>query len=381
MESRERVIRTLEHRHPDRLPMMDSLWEDTITRWHGEGLPREAMSSDVFHEAIGGISDYFGFDVDYMSLDASPRLDQKLISDDGEYVVYQDRFGYTVKKSKGKSRTMHFMDHATQDRAAWERLKERYVLDPNDTARIDRASYFMHMDEYPTWSEAKQIYDRVHQRGRYVLFNAYGPWEATWRHRGFTELLIDVADDPEFVTDMAETYMHLLIAVLRRCLEEDIRPDGVFMIEDLAYTRGMLLSPRSWRRIFKPLVHELGQFLQENGIAFWMHCCGNAEPVFRDLIECGLCVIQPLEAKAGLDVRQLRAKYGNRLTFCGNIDVINMAGGTDKEVEEEIRTKITPFLEDGGGYIYHSDHSVPPEVSFDRYKLVLELVRKYGTIS
>ncbi len=379
MDSRERVIRTLNREHPDRVPMTDAFWEDTLTGWYDEGLSREAVSNDVFSEAVGGIPEYFGFDFDYISLDASPRLEQKLLSDDGEYVIYQDRFGYTVKKSKGKSRTMDFMDHVTKDKDAWDQIKERFVLDLDGTARVDQASYFMHMDPYPTWAEAKGIFDGIQQRGRYVLGNAYGPWESTWRHRGFTELLMDLVTDPDFVIEMASTYMDLLIAVLQRCLDEGIKPDGVFMIEDLAYTKGMLMSPRTWRQIFKPLIRQLGQFLSANGIDFWMHCCGNAEAVFGDLIDCGLQVIQPLEAKSGLDVRELRKTYGDRLTFWGNIDVINMANGTDEEIEEEIRTKITPFVAGGGGYIYHSDHSVPPEVSYERYQLVLELVRKYGT--
>jgi uroporphyrinogen decarboxylase len=271
------------------------------------------------------------------------------------------------------------MDHVTKDAPAWEEVKRRLVLNPNDTARIDTDSYFMHMDPYPSWAEARQKFETVRTRERYLLFLCYGAYEATWRHRGFTQLLIDLAKEPGFVIEMAETYMNLLIAVLQRCLDEGMKPDGFYMIEDLAYTKGMLMSPRTWRHIFKPLVRRLGQFLHDNSIAFWMHCCGNAEAVFADLIECGLQVIQPLEAKSGLDVRQLRHTYGDQLTFWGNIDVINMAQGTDQEVEKEIRTKITPFKQAGGGYIYHSDHSVPPEVSFDRYRLVLDLVRKYGT--
>ena len=121
--------------------------------------------------------------------------------------------------------------------------------------------------------------------------------------------------------------------------------------------------------------------MQENGIAFWMHCCGNAEPVFEDLIACGVEVMQPLEAKSGLDVRELRKQYGERLTFWGNINVITMADGSDEEIEAEIRTKVTPFREAGGGYIYHSDHSVPPTVSLERFKRVLDWVKKYSASS
>ena len=377
MNSRERVVRTLTFEHPDRVPMSDALWEDTVTRWYGEGLPRDAISEDVF-QGSGGIAGYFGFDIDHVSIDASPRLPQQLLSDDGEYVTYRDRYGYTVRKARGKSRTMQFSDHVTVDHAAWDQLRKRFVLHPGDTARVDTSSYFMHMDPYPTWAEARLKFERVRARERYVLADAYGPWEATWRHRGFEALLTDVALDPGFVADMAGAYTDLLLDTLRRCLAEGIRPDGLFMVEDLGYTRGMLISPSAWRRIFKPLVGRIGDFLRANSLAFWMHCCGNAEAVFDDLIECGLQVIQPLEAKSGLDVRTLRAKYGRRLCYWGNIDVINMADGADAEVAAEIRGKIMPFIEEGGGYIYHSDHSVPPEVSYHRYCYVLDLVRRCG---
>ena len=375
MNSRERVIRTVERSGPDRVPMGDAFWEDTMTRWRGEGMGAETT------DQVRGLSltEYFGFDFDYMSVDASPRMPQEIISRDDDYITYRDRYGYTVKKSIGKSRTMHFFDHVTRDRAAWEEIKKRFALDGDVTARIDDVSYFMHMGPYPTWEEARGKYERIRRRDRYLLFDTYGAYEATWRHRGFDRLLMDMAEDPDFVADMANTFMDLLLQILGRCLDLGMKPDGVFMVDDLAYTAGMLMSPRTWRRIFKPAARKLGDFLRDNGIHYWMHCCGNAEAIFEDLIECGLQVIQPLEAKSGLDVRKLRETYSARLTFWGNIDVINMANGTDAEIEEEIRTKIAPFIADGGGYIYHSDHSVPPEVSLERYRLVLDLVRKYGT--
>jgi len=46
-------------------------------------------------------------------------------------------------------------------------------------------------------------------------------------------------------------------------------------------------------------------------------------------------------------------------------------------IEREIATKI-PAAKEGGGYIFHSDHSVPDNVSFAQYQRVMELVKKYG---
>jgi uroporphyrinogen decarboxylase len=325
------------------------------------------------------LADYFGFDIDSMSIDASPRFEQRLISEDDDFMVVQDRVGYTIRKAKGKSRTFEVLEHMTHDRASWERVKERFVIGALDSARIDDASYFLHMDEYPSWAGAREKYEKLRRQDRYLLFAGYGGYEFTWRHRGYEELLMETASDPDFVAEMTGAYMDFLITVLQRCLDEGMKPDGFFLVEDVACTRGMLFSPRSWREILKPHMYALGQFLHNHGIAFWMHCCGNAEAIFDDLIECGLDVIQPLEAKSGLDVRKLRPVYGDRLTFYGNIDVRVMADGTDEEMAEEIRSKLAPFKADGGGYIYHSDHSVPPEVSLDRFRLALDLVRRYGT--
>jgi uroporphyrinogen decarboxylase len=94
-------------------------------------------------------------------------------------------------------------------------------------------------------------------------------------------------------------------------------------------------------------------------------------------LDAGFCALNPLEAKAGLDVRRLKAEYGDRLVLYGNIDVRALSG-TRSEIEREIRDKVTAAKE-GGGYIYHSDHSVPNSVSFENYAYAIDLVRRYGS--
>ena len=73
---------------------------------------------------------------------------------------------------------------------------------------------------------------------------------------------------------------------------------------------------------------------------------------------------------------ELKREYGSKLVFMGNIDFDRIARG-EREAEEEIRLKVGRGKA-GGGYIYHSDHSVPPTVSLERYKWVLDRVRHYG---
>ena len=75
-------------------------------------------------------------------------------------------------------------------------------------------------------------------------------------------------------------------------------------------------------------------------------------------IEDGLTCLQPVEVKAGMDLIELKKNFGQRLAFMGGIDVRAMADKNHSVIEDETRRKIS-FAKKGGGYIYHSDHSIP----------------------
>ncbi len=364
MDSRTRVRHAIERKPLDRVPRCDSFWEDTLAAWREQGMPDASPD------------DYFDWDMRMMYIDASMRAEQKIIEANDAFITFQDRAGYTARKFRGKSRALEWIDHATKDRVTWDELKDRFRFDPSDSARIDTASYFNHMDAYPTWPEAKSLFDELRRTDKYIVFVVYGPWEGTWRHRGYTELLMDMAIDPEWVHEMAEAQTDLVLATLEHGIDLGIAPDAVWLTDDLACTRGMLFSPDMWRDVFKPLYRRLGDVLSARDISFWLHCCGNCEPVIGDLIETGLEVLQPLQARAGLDIRTLKDKYGKDLTLWGNIDVTKLSGPAEA-CEAEVRDKLETGKR-GGGYMYHSDHSIPPEVTFDRYRWIMELVDRYG---
>jgi uroporphyrinogen-III decarboxylase len=77
------------------------------------------------------------------------------------------------------------------------------------------------------------------------------------------------------------------------------------------------------------------------------------------------------------DVRKLKKEYGKDIAFFGNINMDILARGITREIEEEVVSKIMAAKEEGG-YIFHSDHSVPPTVSFDTYRMVVDLARTHG---
>jgi uroporphyrinogen-III decarboxylase len=110
---------------------------------------------------------------------------------------------------------------------------------------------------------------------------------------------------------------------------------------------------------------------------FIFHTDGDVNRVLDLYLAAGFDCLQPLEAKAGMDVRTLAPRYGDRLSLWGNINVMVMGSNDREQIEEEVRTK----LEAGKachGYLYHSDHSVPPQTSWQTYLFIIELLDRYG---
>jgi uroporphyrinogen decarboxylase len=108
-----------------------------------------------------------------------------------------------------------------------------------------------------------------------------------------------------------------------------------------------------------------------------LHCCGNVKELIPYFIEEGIDCLQPIEVKANMDLVELKKEFGDEMAYMGGIDVRLMNLDDSKLLEKEIREKVS-VAKVGGGYIYHSDHSVPNTVSFYQYKRVMNLVNKYG---
>jgi uroporphyrinogen decarboxylase len=383
MTGRERILRVLAHKEVDIVPKYDSFWEDTIIRYHSEGLPENpgkdynkiVLNSGT--KTIGNpIGDYFGYDIDVFSMDNSMRVTPRLVEYREEYSIIADRCGYIAKKFNNRASSMDFIEHVNPDESTWQKFKDRFILDVSDSSRIDNEHFFLRTNEVPAWSEVKRIFDEYRKREKFLLFSAYGPYEGTWRHHGYTQTLMDLMCEKSLMHEMFEKITQLTIEIIRYSISIGMKPDGFWMIEDLGSTHSTLFSPEIYREVLWPYHKILGDFLHKENIKFFVHCCGKIDTLLPDFINAGIDVVQPLQANTGMDVRMLKREFGQDLTFWGNISVIELSK-TLEDIEREIADKVTTAMK-GGGYIYHSDHSIPPTISLKNYMHAMSMLDKYG---
>ncbi len=95
---------------------------------------------------------------------------------------------------------------------------------------------------------------------------------------------------------------------------------AVWYGDDLAYTEGLMVSPKVLRKYFFPWIEELAAMAHAAGMPFIMHTDGNVQAVLDDLIALGLNALHPIEPKA-MDLYELKRRYGQKLAFFGNIDL------------------------------------------------------------
>lgn len=351
LTSRERVNRMFARQDQDSVPRMESFWDDTLKRWRGEG-----MTGDP-NEDLGN---------DFASLcwsEPFPYRDQfVVIAEDDETQTVRDAWGQVNRYWKHRQGTPEHISFPVNEKRDWECVLKPLLLSNPPSVDVDAS---------------RRAFARGRRSGRWCHLTGLETFEMTRHVLGDELTMITMLDDPEWFVDVSRTLTDLVIRDLDTLWNAGVQPDGLWIYGDMAYRRGLMCGPPLYRELVWPDHARMVNWAHERGLPFIYHTDGDVNGVIEDYIRAGFDCLQPLEAKAGMDVRDLCPRYGDRICFFGNVDVMVMATNDHDLIESEVRTKL-----DAGkaslGYAYHSDHSVPPSVSWETYQFVIDLVDRYG---
>ncbi len=359
--------KTLRHEEADRVPVSDFFWGSFIRRWREElGL---AADADIYRY----------YDLDWRV--TLPNMDPKIrafevLKQSEEEVVVRTGFGAVIRKRFD----MAMPAFISFDTATLEALETLEFDDPWDGRRYFSAgdNQIAGVGDGFERNSAPWIESVRRDHPDFPVFGSVCEGhEMLWRIIGSENAMMWIAEEPERLGRQIERICQFSLELTEAQIKAaDGMLDGMVVWGDVAYKKGMLFSPAFWRKWFKPGVKAIVEVCHEHGLPVIYHGCGNSARIFEDFIETGIDAYNPLEAKAGMDVVQLRRQYGHRIGFCGNMDVLLWATGEEEEVRASALRKLNAAK--GGGYIFQSDHSVPDNISPERYEMVLRLVRESG---
>jgi uroporphyrinogen decarboxylase len=219
-----------------------------------------------------------------------------------------------------------------------------------------------------TLSEGAQRLRKNTNRAVIGLFggNLFETGQFFYRADNFFILL---AAEPRRAHRFLDQLVEIHLARLERFLSA-VGPyiDIILFGDDLGMQTGPMLSPRMYCDFFKPRHQLLWRRAKELAdVKVMLHCCGGVRELLPHLIEAGLDAINPVQIScAGMDTAELKAEFGRDLTFWGggcDTQAI-LAGATPEQVAEHVRNQVR-LLRPGGGFVFQQVHNilsdVPPE--------------------
>ncbi len=338
MNSLERVKAALERKVPDRVPTFEWIIDETII----EGICGKGCSLEDFIDKM---------DIDGIAV--SPH-DKKTIVGNRHFIdewgierksIYTDPLPLAVRGPIGSKRD----------------LKSYKPPDPLAPYRMDNLR-----------NAVKRFKGK-----RAIIFQIRDVFSYPRDLLGFENLLMSLIDDPSFVGDLVDMSVEYNVKLAVRAIEEGA--DAVFSGDDIADNRGPLFNPKLYEAIFLPGFKRIVEKVKENGGYYIKHTDGNVLSLVEYFIQAGIDCLDPIERPAGMDIGEVKKRYGDRLALKGNIDCRHtLTTGSIEEVTEEVKyciRKASP----GGGHILSSSNSIHSGVNPKNYEAMIRALKKYGT--
>ncbi len=173
-------------------------------------------------------------------------------------------------------------------------------------------------------------------------------WERHQFLRGTENAMIDVMDPDEGAERLLQIIHQFNLKELEFWTATDV--DGICMYDDWGSQTSLLIPPRIWRDLFKPLYREYCELAHSRGKFMFMHSDGCITEIYPDLVEIGIDALN--SQLACMDLRKLAELARGRMTFWGEVDRQRVLCAQDTEVaRREVRRIAEALYDPAGGII------------------------------
>lgn len=352
MTSQERVERMFDRREQDSIPRFESFWGDTIENWQK-------------HPGYTDPLALLGSDFDCVAwLEPAPFPGQDtLIAEDDETKTVRNHWGEVARYWKHRMGTPEHHGFPCPDPETWfdGGFRERFIQAPLNQ----------------TVESAVRAFTRARRNGKWSYIAGLETYEITRHIMGDEVTMMAMIEEPEWVADVSRVTTDATLRLISILIDAGCQVDGIWIYGDMAYRSGLLSGPPLYRELIWPDHKRMADFAHERGMRFIYHTDGDVNLVLDDYVKAGFDCLQPLEAKAGMNVVDMAPVYGSKMALFGNCDVMVYATNDKDLIEAEIEKKVKAGKETVG-YAYHSDHSVPPSTNWESWEFICDTVERLG---
>jgi len=378
MTSRERVLRALEHKEPDRVPIDFGSLHTSCHRNAYRSLInylgwqwKEPKIFDMFQYIVvpdEKLRERFGADVRGSFPDLPDNWTLRIDPEENSYV---DEWGIKYRMPPGG--LYYDIVRSPLEKASLEEIKKYKFPDPYNPGRV---------------KNLKERYKELYQNTDYALI-IYCPTGGIFEHsyflRGIEKLYEEMASNLEVIDCLAAKVAEWQIEFWDNVLSAIGEYVQIVQVgDDLGHQGGLLFSPEIYRKYYKPREKMIISSIRRKTRAkVYFHSCGAIYELIPDLVEIGIDILNPVQISAkGMDSKKLKNEFGEDITFWGGgCDPQKILPyGSPKEVKEEVKRRIDDFAP-GEGFVFTSVHNIQVKIAPQNILTMFETALEYGRYS
>ena len=372
MRPRDRVIRSLQHKEPDKVPLSlggsahkisDSRYLMLKEHYKLDGEGPKRLTGAYLSYADNRLLDAIGTDIRYVHL-RPPTGYMENKRGDGTWI---DEWGLTHHVIEGG---YYELGGTPLAEAMIDDLDSYPWPDYNDPAR------YMGLKE-----EVEDLFNNTD-----YAIGAYRPmisgiFEISHYLRGMEKLLMDLLLDKKFVDTLLWKLTEVQGEILKQYL--DIVGPYVQIVEwadDVGTQNGPMFSPELYKELVLDKHAYISKIVKEKapGAKLLLHSCGSVKRFIPYFIEAGFDILNPVQPKAkDMKPADLKAEFGQDISFLGGVDVQQTMRGPVAGVRNEVKQRIEE-LAPNGGFVLAPSHNFGDDVPLENILAFFETAREFG---
>ncbi|HSR30312.1 MAG TPA: uroporphyrinogen decarboxylase family protein [Anaerolineae bacterium] len=202
--------------------------------------------------------------------------------------------------------------------------------------------------------------------------------------RRIDNFLMDLVLNPDEVEKLLDALMEQHLATLEKVCEAvgDVA-DILRFGDDLGMDTGPFMAPRIYRKLFKPRHTILCEYVHTHSqMHTFLHSCGSIYRLLPDLIEAGYDIINPVQiGTRDMEPARLKREFGRDITFwgggCDTRHVLNR--GTPEKVKDHVKGLLEIWMP-GGGFVFNTVHNILPDVPPKNIVAMFEAISEFNGV-
>jgi len=200
--------------------------------------------------------------------------------------------------------------------------------------------------------------------------------------RDVTEWYISTVTRQDYIHEVFEKQTDIALRNFQKFYDVIGNRIDVVMLcgTDFGTQTSQFCSTETFRNLWFPYYKKMNDWIHKN--TEWKtfkHSCGSVEPFINLFIDAGFDILNPVQINAkGMEPAYLKKQYGDRIVFWGGgVDTQKvLAFGTPQEVEKQVLDNCEIFSKNGG-FVFNTVHNIQANVPVQNILAMFNAFRQF----